>query len=1411
MGRRNRKTQLGNNGRNARRSCGAPLSIPRLGRRKALWRFVGALALAPFGGVAFGQDPGVVSMTPGGGMAQVYAPGGYPPVVGMPPSGDYGMGGYVTPAGASGTMVAPPPAGLQGGPRFAFPTGSAFTPRLQTSSGIGDGLGWDDGYTSIGAWVPLGINSEDMLLYLDARGFASHTESGGGNFTLGYRYYLPGFDRFVGVYGAYDIDAGNTESQTFNQFAVGAESVGRFLTYRVNGYIPIGDTNKDVASGIVGDPFFRGYNIFALDREITRHQYGGFDAEVGGPLPLVGKYGMSGFLGGYYLTSDVDDTVGFQGRLEANINDDLQIGGKLTTDDVFDTNVWATITLRSPRGSWSNFFRKDWLRQPSVQTQMDRAPERSYRTFTDTKTRDTDVILTNPLDGQPYIVYHVAPNGAGGDGTFEAPSGFINNDPSYDIIYVQPGTLNSFGPIALFDNQRLLSTAVPHLFVSNELGVRQLPGFTGGSLPVLRNISSTPSAVIQLANNNEVSGFQIDGSGSLDFETGFNAIHAGIVSQAGGITSFDINRNVFTNVSSGTLLTHVGAGTGFFDGNTLNGFGFGASRGFSVTASGGSLDLSVASNSITGFIGEDANGNGALDVGEDANANFALDPGLGIEIIATNAATVNANIVGNAVTDNETGVSLNSQGGSTMTANFDSNNISNNLEDGVLAVAQDGALNATVVRNQFAGNGGPGVRFIGSGAGSLDVTVGGPSSFLGNVFDSNAGAGLVLELTQNSTGTANIFSNQFINQVDDGEPLTRFDGQGIFLSARDNADLSVVRIDRNIIEGNFGDGIGLYIQDLARMSDILIGNLDGDNNNGNVITNNRDGINLFRTGAARVDDLRIVDNAIFANNRNGIWLTAAGSQSFDIVDALIEDNLIVDNALNGIHLEVRSDAILSTEIYGNVITGNGGNGILLTEILTSPFDARFHTGFWDNNLIANNAGNGIASFAATSGLVVGQRADGTSAGNLISNNGFAGVFILGAGDALYNNNVIAANGADLGNNFDSANGPISIVGAGVDIQGVGFKGLEFVGNEIVDNFGDGVEINNNFQFFELVFTDNIVNDNLGRGYDVLNQNNAFTDLTIQGTALGESQINQNDFEGIYVVNTSSGTQNQTAAAPQPSGNFAAAGNNPSHGMNSDGSVTNTPQLVFTFLQNTVVGNGTARDIPEIFDAAGLAIRVGTSGGNYSLTGGGPNAQVGGFASDGNQIAGVPLSQSATLINGGVLASVNDNFFAGNQGSDFYTESFTSTIDPATTGGTWNGTDFNPPTTANGDPLARLDLEFLNNTFDEIDPVNLGAFYNNAEPNFKSRTNGRTLPDPNGPFTSGTRRRNAQRLAFRDNLPPFTGPNVPGDFNEYKFQGLGDSTFRVTSETVIQNPIFLQQIFLPGSIAGETSYTYSIIP
>jgi hypothetical protein len=166
----------------------------------------------------------------------------------------------------------------------------------------------------------------------------------------------------------------------------------------------------------------------------------------------------------------------------------------------------------------------------------------------------------------------------------------------------------------------------------------------------------------------------------------------------------------------------------------------------------------------------------------------------------------------------------------------------------------------------------------------------------------------------------------------------------------------------------------------------------------------------------------------------------------------------------------------------------------------------------------------------------------------------------------------------------------------------------------------------------------------------------------------------------------------------------------------------------------------------------LNILVGTSDGGHSFL------DDGGFASDGR---------------GGIVATVTNNTFSGNLGADVFIKSFVSTVNPATTGGTWNATTFTP-TGYQSDPLARLDLSFHNNTGDELAVNQAGALYTNAEAVFKTRDSGQTDP---GPFFVGQTLRNAERLGGRFGLPPAT----PGGLSDlFLYSGIGQSTFRLLS-------------------------------
>ncbi|MEX2287695.1 MAG: hypothetical protein WD648_11440 [Planctomycetaceae bacterium] len=1367
-------------------------------KRTKLLTLLGSLFAVFAGGIYYAfAEPGVASVQPGGPPAfgqPVYPPAYGPPVYpprqpGYPPSGAYAV------RPDSGEEIVP------------------FISRYRVDSNIGEGLGWNEGHTSVSAFVPWDFNSSNNLFFLDLRGYATHSrdggmgDGGGANVGFGSRNYFGSIDRIFGVSGWFDVDAGH--ENTFTQAGVSFESVGKWVDVRANGYFILGDPSDTLFSGFVGDPFFRVNQIMLLQRDITEIQYGGWDAEVGGPVPYFGGSGLSAFVGGYILWSPDGETApGVQGRVEANINNDIQAGMRVTSDRVFGTNTWATVTLTLPRGTLHDWFRGDWFRPSSVHDRMDRQVQRNYRIAIDEHIVHTEVPAINPADSEPFFVLHVDSNApTNGIGTFETPfdstQNFVNN-PEADIIRVVagvPANLHRNGSIDLLDDQRLLSASVQHTFTATQ-GTFTLPGFTGGPLPELFNDDVTPAQVVSLSDNdndvsvNEVSGFILNGSG----------IHDGIASVPGGITGFDINRNEFADVINGVLITDVGTNgaiTREISDNTAAGIGLGAGRGFSVTFIGATADnLVIAGNTVTDFRGEDVNQNNILDFGEDTDLDTLLTPGNGIEVIATAASNVTGSISGNTSRENETGLVVIANGGSTVDLDVAGNIFTQNLgeDTGVLLTVDGATLTADFTENTIDNNDGSqllletrnaavatlnfventfnrttagaigmnidaqsgstvtlsatGNEFVGGNAdtshglfaliddSTLDMTLFGDTLADGNLFDLNRGAGIFVKLTGASDGTLDIINNTIVRTADDNNVLTEPAGDGVFLAAYNTSRLHDSVIDGNVIGftglGNARHGLAILASDNSTVEDILIGNTAADDGNGGLFQANAgSGIFFRREVDAIVDNIRMVDLTVL-NNGVGIDLQAIGS-IIDDIDFLIEDNTIQNNG-TGILLRLGSDAQLDVDIIDNLIANNTGDGILSNEDVNTATDPRSLFGSWLTNQIVENGGNGMNLNAAMGGLIVGLDgvdADGKSLGNLIARNGLNGVLINAAGSAFFTNNDIIENGLLVGAGTTQ--------GHGVDIQGVGFKFLTFERNLVRDNVRDGFEINNNGNdagfAFTIVLDDNDIELNGGRGIDILNQGDAFTSFTATNNV-----INGNGLEGVYVVNTASTSQNQSAATPIG----GDPNTDPTHGMNADGAITADPELEFIFDNNIVTGNGENSDFP----GTGLVIRVGTAGGGYGFT------DPGGFATDG----------AGNLINAGVYAVVTNNTFAGNFGDDVYFESFTSTVDPATTEETWDDTEFTV-TTYEGDPLARLDLVFSGNVVVSLGVNNLGAFYDNAEAIFKSRDVDQTDP---GPFDSGgTRRRNAQRLGFRDALDPSNGLT-------FLYPGIGESVFRISA-------------------------------
>ncbi|MCH9656500.1 MAG: right-handed parallel beta-helix repeat-containing protein [Planctomycetes bacterium] len=834
-------------------------------------------------------------------------------------------------------------------------------------------------------------------------------------------------------------------------------------------------------------------------------------------------------------------------------------------------------------------------------------------------------------------------------------------------------------------------------------------------------------------------GEDLNGNGVLDL--GMTNINAstnttdGFVATsdgAGGASRIDLNignansaDNLFnSNGQNGISLVTLNAGT--IRGSVINNTATGNTQdGFASTLTTGTIDLSVL------------NPAGAASVGSNI---FTGNTRHGMSIVNNTGGAFTTALISNNDFSNNTEAGLfiggDALGGTDTAVNtlgtLDSNNFNRDTSgtEGILFNSSDVRTTAILTRNTFVGRTGAG-RGVGGvvggtttvvGTGGVLLTFGSLSAVdnsLVNTFMNNGDAHIGLVLEGNTLNDVDIDQHDFNTTLDSTN--TDFDGQGVGFILRDTAIMATSTFQRNTFQNNAASGLYFSVTgnngaDFAQLNNITVGGSTAPF--GNTFTGNTgSGLEVIRTANGQVNTFDVQFNTFTGNTLDGISLTAANANLTDTYT--INDNTITGNTENGIDISVQADAVLDADMARNTITGNTLSGIRTTEMINDASDQRGVSGNWVANTITGNGAGGIELDAASNVLVIG----GAGADrNIIQSNTGDGVAITGAGTVTLNNNLIASN-----------------TGAGIDIDAPSDSDIIITNNDITLNTLDGIEYRNATSgTFILLATGNTIDFNDGRGFDVLARPGAATDSAIDIT-FSNNVVNANLLEGVYVVYTASNNQTQDVASTTA--------------LLADGGLFDDVQLRMTMDTNQILANGFSSG----FGTTGLVVRVGTTNGSTSST------NAGGFASDG----------VGNFTNSGVIMSVTNSTITGNFGSDAFFESFTSTVDPAATAGTWGATnDPTALTTFRSDPLARLDLDWGNNTIIAGDVTNTGAFYNNAD-TFKSRLNTTSVPF-DGPFTSTSRRRNAQRQAARINnlIDPGAGT--------FLYSGTGASTFRLDS-------------------------------
>jgi parallel beta-helix repeat protein len=544
------------------------------------------------------------------------------------------------------------------------------------------------------------------------------------------------------------------------------------------------------------------------------------------------------------------------------------------------------------------------------------------------------------------------------------------------------------------------------------------------------------------------------------------------------------------------------------------------------------------------------------------------------------------------------------------------------IEGGGGNVIQGNYIGANAAGTADLGNFGTGVYI----QYSSNNTIGGATPETRNVISGNGVNGIVVAI-----GSGNVIQGNYIGTNAAGDAVIGNTGYGIW-----TYDTECTRIVNNVVSGSL-DGMTMGLLRGATIQ----GNLIGTNAAGTMaLGNSANGISLDGS------DNTIAGNTIAGNGERGILFRDSAEHN------VVEGNFIGTNAAGAAGLGNALDGILisfspnntiggTTAGAGNVISGNGGNGISIVD----TFGGTLSSGtFIQGNYIGTN----VAGTAALGNAANGIKVDGSSnttiggttaaARNVISGNAANGIFIDNGGPA--SGNIIQGNyiGTD-------ASGTTAI-GNGTGIYVYGTVGTVIDGNIASGNLGAGMSldlpsgsvIKGNRVGTNAAGTSAL--GNLGHGISFGGVNSA-----IGGTALGEGNIIAgNGGNGLQLIGPAHHNDVEGNIIGTNAAGDAGLGNG-AHGIYILFAPNNTIGGTTAGAGNVISGNG-GNGI-SIVDTFGGTLSPGTKiQGNYIGT------SPDGTADLGNAANGIKVDGSASTTIGGTTAAAR-NVISGNDANGIF--------------------------------------------------------------------------------------------------------------------------------------------------------------
>ncbi len=562
---------------------------------------------------------------------------------------------------------------------FSFgrtPTGSASEVVDSNRDGLGvsfrgghmagSTVGRQESITHINLMPYVSIN--DGMLFGDSRLLRANKGDLGWSFGGGYRHYIQDWDVVIGGNGYYDHDG--LTGANLQQWSTGAEVLANDWELRGNYYQTFGDTFSLVGQRIDQDSAaFAGNNITFTRIDTFAEALKGFDAEAGFLLPgdIAERFDLRAFGGGYYYQGEnIDGFAGWSTRMQADIGRWLELGLKLTNDEVFDTTVSFNAAVY-----FGGFESQEHTKRSAIQRFRDPVRRNMNVVASTSDTQAPGQLAIDPDDNLPFTVAHVNSNDLIGpfNGTVENPFANLTQGlgAGTDIVFVHAGSVFDAAPqniVNLLPSQKLIGegliqtnrnteTSVTVLALGNplQLTLPDSPTFAANPNLLRPTISNSVGNAVTMANDSIFSGFIIDSpTGHGIFSNGAidTSINDVLVQGAGQSAIFLQNTSGTTAITNTTLIAdaaatnatfHVNGGSGTVRFSSNDNFLLAAITNDSALQSvlienmtGGGVDMIRSSVTEDGGLGilirNNTGGSATLD-----NLNLANSTGTGIAIL----------------------------------------------------------------------------------------------------------------------------------------------------------------------------------------------------------------------------------------------------------------------------------------------------------------------------------------------------------------------------------------------------------------------------------------------------------------------------------------------------------------------------------------------------------------------------------------------------------------------------------------------------------------------------------------------------------------------------------------------------------------------------------------------------------